>query len=563
MGPSLTPRSQPIPSSQEPAGPGESAQLAGLPNVQAWLAAIVDSSDDAIIGKSLDSTILSWNAAATRLFGYEASEIIGQSVLTLFPPELRHEEPEIIARLARGDRVDHYETIRVRKDGSRVAISLSVSPIRDASGAVVGGAKIARDITERRRADARIREQAELLDLAQDAIVVRDADGRITFWNAAAERTYGWTLAEVEGRSVHELLRTRFPEDREEIQRSLRDRREWMGDLNQTRREGGELVMSSRWAARVDGAGHIVAVLEANRDVTDARRLEQAERELTEQLQEQAVVLEQQAMELEQQVEEAQSLTEELEASNKQLEDTTRQAQQARVEAETANRTKSEFLAVMSHELRTPLNAIIGYVDLMELGLRGPVSSEQTRDLERIRRSSRTLLQLIEDVLSFAKLESGRIEYRITDVPVGEMLEDFTLLIAPQVQAKGLEFSTTCTNEALTIRADRDKVERIVLNLLSNAVKFTDRGRIELRCDADESEVRIVVADTGRGIPADQLETIFEPFVQVERSLNRTAEGTGLGLSIARDLAKGMGGTLVAESTQGSGSSFTLRLPRS
>jgi signal transduction histidine kinase len=254
-------------------------------------------------------------------------------------------------------------------------------------------------------------------------------------------------------------------------------------------------------------------------------------------------------------VEEAQSLTEELEASNKQLEETAR-------EARAANRTKSDFLAVMSHELRTPLNAIIGYVDLMELGLHGPVSAEQGRDLERIRRSSRTLLQLIEDVLSFAKLESGRVEYHTSDVPVGEMLEDFTLLIAPQVQAKGLEFSTTCTNRTLTIRADRDKVERIVLNLLSNAVKFTDRGRVELRCEMGESDISIIVADTGRGIPRDQLDRIFEPFVQVERGLNRTTEGTGLGLSIARDLAQGMGGTLVAESRPGSGSSFTLRLPR-
>ena len=549
------------PSGQPPSDPG-TVQLSGWPEAQAWLAAIVESSDDAIIGKSLDSTILSWNAAATRLFGYDASEIIGQSVLRLIPPELRHEEPEIVARIARGERIEHYETTRVRKDGSRLEISLSVSPIRDASGAVVGGAKIARDITERRRAEARLREQADLLDLAQDAIIVRDAEDRITFWNAAAERTYGWTRAEVEGRPVHELLQTRFSDGREEIQRSLRDRAEWTGDLVQTRRDGAEVVMSSRWAARLDEKGRIVSVLEANRDVTDARRLEQAERELTEQLQEQAAELEQQAMELEQQVEEAQSLTEELEASNKQLEETTTEAQQARIQAEAANSTKSDFLAVVSHELRTPLNAIIGYVDLMELGLRGPLTADQGTDLGRVRRSARTLLQLIEDVLSFAKLESGRVEYRITDVPVSEMLEDFTLLIAPQVQAKGLEFSTVCTDGTVTVRADRDKVERIVLNLLSNAVKFTDRGRVEVRCEADESHVRIMVRDTGRGIPSDQLEKIFEPFVQVERGLNRTTDGTGLGLSIARDLADGMGGTLVAESTPGVGSSFTLTLPR-
>jgi PAS domain S-box-containing protein len=553
--------SRQAPSSQASTAPGGNA-IRSSQDAHAWLAAIVESSDDAIVGKSLDSTILSWNAAATQLFGYDASEIVGQSVLRLIPPELRYEEPEIIARLARGERIEHYETIRVRKDGSRVAVSLSVSPIRDASGTVVGAAKIARDITERRRAEARLREQADLLDLAQDAIVVRDAEDRITFWNAAAARTYGWTHAEVEGRSVHELLKTRFSRDREEIQRSLRDRAEWTGDLIQTQRDGAELVMSSRWAARLDGEGRIVSVLEANRDVTDARRLEQAERELNEQVQEQALELEQQAMELEQQVEEAQSLAEEVEESNKQLEETTRQAQQAREHADAANSAKSDFLAVMSHELRTPLNAIVGYVDLMELGLRGPLTPDQTKDIERIRRSARTLLQLIEDVLSFAKLESGRIEYRITDVPVGAMLEDFTSLIAPQVQVKGLEFSTMCTDRMVTVRADRDKVERIVLNLLANAVKFTDRGRVELRCEVEDSHVRLKVEDTGRGIPPEQLENIFEPFVQVERGLNRTTDGTGLGLAIARDLAEGMGGTLVAESIPGVGSLFTLRLPR-
>ena len=404
-----------------------SAQLPAAPDPRAWLAAIVESSDDAIISKSLDSTILSWNAAATRLFGYEAHEIVGQSVLRLFPPELRHEEPEILARIGRGERIEHYETIRVRKDGSRIPISLTVSPIRDASGAIVGGSKIARDITERRRAEAK--------------------------------------------------------------------------------------------------------------------------------LQEQAAALEQQAMELERQVTAAQTLTEE-------LEETTRAAEKAREEAEAANRAKMDFLAVMSHELRTPLNAITGYVDLIELGVRGPVTADQAADLGRIRRSARTLLQLVEDVLSFAKLESGRIEYRISNVPLCELVEDFVPLIAPQLQSKGLEFSTLFTDRAATARADREKVERIVLNLLANAIKFTDRGRVGVRCEADGSHVRLVVEDTGRGIPADQLEKIFEPFVQVERGLNRPADGTGLGLSIARDLAEGMGGTLVAESSPGVGSSFTLTLPR-
>ena len=409
-------------------------------NPEAWLAAIVESSDDAIIGKTLDSVIHSWNSGARRIFGYDSAEIVGKPVYTLIPPELHHEERAIIAQLLRGERVDHYETVRVRKDGTRIDVSLSVSPIRNASGQIIGAAKVVRDVTE-------------------------------------------------------------------------------------------------------------------------AKRLQRAERELLEQLQELTT-------ELEQQIEEAQSLQEEVEQANNELvssladaETARAQAEIARHEAEHANAAKSQFLATMSHELRTPLNAIVGYVDLLEVGVHGPLTEQQRVDLARIRRSEETLHRLIEDVLNFAKLESGKVEYRYESVVLDAFLGTLEGFIAPRLAQKNLAYHFDPTHASVTVSIDRDKVEQIMLNLLSNAVKFTDTGRIDVRCAVQDSTFRIDVKDTGRGIEPALLDSIFEPFMQGDRSLTRSAEGTGLGLSISRQLARAMGGDIVVESEVGKGSKFGVVLP--
>lgn len=399
-----------------------------------WLAAIVESSDDAIVSKTMESVILTWNAAAERVFGYRAEEIVGQSILALIPPELQSEEEEIIARLSRRERIDHYQTVRIRKDGTRIDVSLTVSPICDDHGAVIAASKIARD-------------------------------------------------------------------------------------------------------------------------VTDANRLRRAEQELTEELQAQAV-------ELEQQIEESQSLQEELEQANEELHEAVEKARIAREQAEEANRAKSQFLAMMSHELRTPLNAIAGYVDLLGLGIRGPLNNEQHTDLERIRVNQSTLLRLIDDVLDFAKLESGRLQLRLSDVSIDEVLQRLETFVAPAIVKKGIEFGFEPCGPGAIARADRDKVEQIMLNLVSNAIKFTDRGRIDVRCVAYGKSLEIEVTDTGRGVPPAMAEEIFEPFVQEEQHLTRTAEGTGLGLSISRQLARAMGGDVWLRSGQAKGSTFVLLLPR-
>ncbi len=238
-------------------------------------------------------------------------------------------------------------------------------------------------------------------------------------------------------------------------------------------------------------------------------------------------------------------------------------AENARRDAEEANLAKSAFLTMMSHELRTPLNAVNGYSDLLLIGVRGDLNPGQREDIQRIKRSGQYLLGLINDILNFAKLESGQVEFRMEDVVVKPVLAGLEDLIMPQVEAKGLRFRIeTCPDDPV-VHVDVEKVRQILLNLLANSVKFTETGEVVLECQADATEVRLTVRDTGRGIPADELSRVFDPFVQVDRHLTPTSQqGVGLGLSISRDLALAMRGRLEAASEVGVGSEFALVLPR-
>ncbi|CAN5900614.1 PAS domain S-box protein [soil metagenome] len=236
--------------------------------------------------------------------------------------------------------------------------------------------------------------------------------------------------------------------------------------------------------------------------------------------------------------------------------------QVARASAELANRAKSEFLAVMSHELRTPLNAIGGYVELIERGIRGPVTDEMRKDLERIQKSQRHLLGLVNGVLNYSRVEAGAVTYDLQDVVLDEVLASCEALVAPQIRNKRLSLRYEATEPWIKVRADAEKLQQVVLNLLTNAIKFTEPGgAIEMSCLVSAKEVRVSVSDTGLGIAPQQLSRVFEPFVQLDARLTRTQEGVGLGLAISRDLARGMGGDLSAESKPGKGSTFTLSLP--
>jgi signal transduction histidine kinase len=219
----------------------------------------------------------------------------------------------------------------------------------------------------------------------------------------------------------------------------------------------------------------------------------------------------------------------------------------------------------MSHELRTPLNAIGGYAELLALGVRGALNDAQTDDVERIRRSQRHLLGVINDILNFARLESGRLEFDLSTFALNDVVAEVTPMIEPQLTNKRLALEVSMPAGDVRVTADREKLRQVLLNLLSNAVKFTPSGgRITVIGDApaDTNDVLVHVCDTGVGIPADKLETIFEPFVQVRSDLSAVREGTGLGLAISRDLMRGMGGDLCAASEPGRGSTFTVRLRR-
>jgi signal transduction histidine kinase len=263
-------------------------------------------------------------------------------------------------------------------------------------------------------------------------------------------------------------------------------------------------------------------------------------------------------------VEEVGASRADLEMQTAEAEAARSEAERTRLQAEAANRAKSDFLRVMSHELRTPLNAIGGYTELMELELRGPITDEQRRDLGRIRASQQHLLGLISGVLDLSRIESGRVTYQIEPLAIDPFLAAIDDLVGPQAQTKLVTLEYVHAAHGLGVLADAEKLRQIMLNLISNAIRHTPpEGRITLSAEAvGPSTVAITVHDTGFGIAEDALERIFEPFVQLDRTLTSDHEGLGLGLSISRDLARGMGGDLTVESRVGAGASFRLTLPR-
>ncbi|MGH7553195.1 MAG: PAS domain-containing sensor histidine kinase [Longimicrobiales bacterium] len=359
-----------------------------------------------------------------------------------------------------------------------------------------------------------------LVESVQDyAIFTLDPTGHITSWNPGAQRIKGYTADEIIGQHFSKF----YPEVDIEAGKPARELEIAVADGRvedegwRVRKDGTQFWANVIITALHDDAGRLVGFAKVTRDLTERREAEQR-----------AI------------------------ATARRL-----------AEAEAANRARSEFLAVMSHELRTPLNAIAGYAELLSLGLRGPVTEEQQRDLERIRRSQQHLLAIINDILNYSRLDAGRVTYQSEPVTLLSVIDEIAPLVEPQATGRALNLVRKPCDPNAVARADRSKVEQILLNLLSNAVKFTPSGGgITISCASSDDRVSIVVADTGPGIPEEQRDAIFEPFVQLGRSLTTSHEGTGLGLAISRDLARAMGGDLTVESANGSGAVFRLALPR-
>lgn len=387
-----------------------------------------------------------------------------------------------------------------------------------------------------------------LLDRAPCGFVSIGDDARIVLINSTLLERLGFSRDELAGQSVEKILTVGskifyqthlFPMVKlhgrvEEIFILLREK------------SGDDIGMLCNAARReVDGGSVTDCIM---MEVRERRKFEDALLQAKQEAERANTTLEEQAVELEIQGEALQTLNEDLEKQ--------------REAADEANLAKSNFLAVMSHELRTPLNAIGGYVQLLQMEVHGPVTEAQQKALERIDRSQRHLLRLINDVLNLSRIEAGKVDYRVETVSVEEVVKSVLPMVEPQVEAKSLHLEVIVPQD-LTARADREKVQQILLNLLTNAIKFTaPEGLITVEAELDDKRTLLRVIDNGVGIPDDMLEKVFAPFIQVDASKSRSAEGTGLGLAISRDLARGMGGDLFARSTVGEGSMFQLELPR-
>jgi PAS domain S-box-containing protein len=531
------------------------------PEVADLYALLVDRvTDYAVFALDPRGCILTWNAGAERLKGYRVDEIVGRHFSIFYPPEdVAAGKParELEIAVAVGQAKD--EGWRVRKDGSRFWADVLITALRNDGGELVGFGKITRDLTERRLALDTLRKSDERFRLFVEsvkdyAIFMLEPSGRIATWNEGARRIKGYTEEEIIGKHFSIF----YPLEDSAAGKPSRElviateTGEYKEEGWRVRKDGARFWASVVITAVRDAKGVLAGFAKVTHDLTERRAAEgravdDAFRLATEEAARTAA---------EQQSDELRSLTAQLHVSAAELE-------RRRSEAEAANRVKSEFLAAMSHELRTPLNAIGGYAQLLEMGISGPVTRAQGEQLARIQRSQTHLLGIIDDILSFSRVEAGHVSYVTAPVPIGDVAEAVIPMVVPQARSKHIRLQPPVGAASIVADADRAKVEQILLNLLSNAVKFTPaHGEIELACGATDDIVWLSVRDTGIGIPADQLDAIFTPFVQVGRALARPKEGTGLGLSISRELARGMHGNVTASSCEGSGSTFTLTLPR-
>jgi len=478
-----------------------------IPPPDARLAAIVASSEDAIVGTDLDGVISSWNAAAERMFGYTASEAIDRPIALIIPEDRQGEEEFALSRLRSGVAIEHFETQRRRKDGSLVDVSMTVSPIHAPDGSIIGVSKSARDISAMKRMEGEAYRLAAIVESSDDAIVSKDLNGIIQTWNRSAEQMFGYTAEEAIGQPITIII----PQDRLSEETTVLSRIraglsvEHFETIRQ-RKDGRLLNISLTVSPLRNASGQVIGASKIARDVTESQRLRRI--------------------------------------------------------AEEASRAKDEFLAVLSHELRTPLNTVVGYARMLQRNDMIVTPEMREKAVDALARNADTLIKLVSDVLDTSRIVTGKLRLDHAAFEFGEIVREAIDTQRHAIQAKGLRLHTNI-EEDIRIVGDCDRLRQVVWNLVSNATKFTpSAGRIDVNLCREGSSIRLEVRDTGLGIAPEQLPLVFQRFWQAEGGVSRESGGLGLGLALARYLVEVHGGTIHAESAGlGQGAAFIVSLP--
>jgi two-component system CheB/CheR fusion protein len=494
------------------------------------LAAIIHDSDDAIATKTLDSVVTSWNRGAERIFGYTAAEIVGRPITILFPPDRLGEETEFLLRLSRGEHVDHYETVRLRKDGRLIDISVTLSPLRDEAGTIFGISKIARDISLRKRAETVLREQLEFWRVALasigDGVIVTDAARQVIFINHEAELLTGWSENAAAGRPladifviIHEGTRRAVegPVDRAMANRTAV---RLVNHAALVSRDGRVRPIDACVAPILAADGTVVGAVLVFRDAAERRRVE---------------------------TERARVLAEE---------------RTARTAAERVNRTKDEFLAMLAHELRNPLAAILNGVATLDRI--GTMSPDAVRVRGIVRRQTEHLAGVLEELLDVARIGQRKIELQRQLLDMRSVVQQAFEADCHRFEARRQRAVVTPSSEPVIVLGDPVRLQQIVSNLLTNAAKYTPPdGVVTITVAVEDNDAVVRVRDTGIGIPSERLDEIFDLFTQVATPKGRAESGLGIGLALAKQLTELHGGSITALSEgPGKGSEFILRLPR-
>ncbi|HVH28265.1 MAG TPA: ATP-binding protein [Vicinamibacterales bacterium] len=537
------------------------------------LAAIAESSEDAIISKDLNGTVTSWNRGAERIFGYRADEIIGRPITTLIPHEQQDEEIYVLARIRNGQSVDHFETVRRHKSGAIVPVSLTVSPIRAPDGTIVGASKIARDITERRHAEMAIAEsekkrshlEEQLMALVEGSgmlfeslhpsdvpqAIIRAARRLITADGYAVWRfdqaEGSWDLTASEGLSdefvqgIVTVYRGR-PEGQgpPSMQSIVTEDVASLPELGNRRAlyrgEGITSILGVPLALVGVGAGALVLYYRTPHAFDETEiQIARAIGNLS------AAAITSAELHDEQ---------------RRSREDLTKAYRQARA----ANRAKDEFLATLSHELRTPLNAVLGWARMLSAGAVAP--ERFARAIEVIERNANAQLRLVEDMLDLSRIITGKLRLDVQPTRLSDAIAAAIETVMPAATAKEIPIKVE-TDAGDLVNGDSARLQQVVWNLLSNAVKFTPKGgRVAVTLRSFASSVELEVTDTGEGIEPDILPYVFDRFRQADAGTTRTHMGLGLGLAIVRHIVEMHGGRVSASSEgAGHGATFRLSLP--